>query len=79
MLLQVEIAAESLGTDLAYVGLRRVVRVHVEREIVGVVEGLVAYWALVPLFATVSQLVVLVVAVLVEALAAVFANERLET
>lgn len=56
-----------------------VVRVHVEGEIVDLVEGLVADDALVGLFDAVRQFVVLVVALLVESLAAVLADERLES
>lgn len=77
VLLQIEVAAEALGADLARVRLLVVVRVHVEGQVVDLVEGLVADIALVRLVAAVRQLVVLVVALLVEALAAVLAHERL--
>ncbi len=53
-------------------------RVHVESEVVDLVEGLVADDALVGLFDAVRQFVILVVALLVESLAAVLADERLE-
>ena len=54
-------------------------RVHVEGEVVDLMEGLVADDALVGLFDAVRQFVVLVVALLVEALAAVLAHKRLES
>lgn len=77
VLLQIEVAAESLGADATRVGLLVVVRVHVEGEIVDLMERLVADVALVGLLAAVGQLVVLVVALLVEPLAAVLAHEGL--
>lgn len=54
-------------------------RVHVEGEIVDLMECLVADDALVGLFDAVRQFVVLVVALLVESLAAVLADERFES
>lgn len=77
VLLEVEVAAEALATDLARERLLVVVGVHVEREVVDLVEGLVADVALVRLFAAVRELVVLVVALLVEALPAELADEGL--
>lgn len=73
-----EIAAESFGTELAHVGLRRVVGVHVEGEVIRMMEGLMTHRTLVPLLTTVCQFVVLVVAVLMKPLSAVFTDERLE-
>lgn len=56
-----------------------VVCVHVECEVVDLMECLVAYDAFVGLFDAVRQFVVLVVALLVESFAAMFADERLES
>ena len=77
VLLQIEVATESLAAQLARERLLVVVRVHVERQVVDLMEGLVAHATLVLLVGGVRQLVVLVVALLVEALTAVLANERL--
>lgn len=74
--LQVEVPAESLSADLAREWLLVVVGVHVEREIVNLVERLVANVALVRLFAAVRQLVILVVSLLMEPLPAILAHER---
>ena len=78
VLLQVEVPAESLAADLAAEGLLIVVGVHVEGEVVDLVEGLVADVAFVSLLTAVGQFVVLVVALLVETLAAVLADEGLD-
>ena len=59
--LQVEVAAEALAAGGAGEGLLVVVRVHVEGQVVDLMEGLVADGALVLLLPAVSQLVVLVV------------------
>lgn len=77
MFLQVKVATEALGADLARVRLLVVVRVHVEGQVVHLMEGLVADIALVRLVPAVRQLVVLVVALLVESLPAVLAHKRL--
>ena len=77
--LEIKIAAESLAAHAAGERLLLVVRVHVEGQVVHLVEGLVADDALVGLLAAVGQLVVLVVALLMEALAAELADERLES
>lgn len=77
VLLQVEVSAEALGAVLTREGLARVVRVHVKGQIVGMVERLMADLTLVTLLAAVRQLMVLVVAVLVEALAAILTHVRL--
>lgn len=76
VLLQVKVPTESFGADLARVRFFIVVRVHVEGEIVDLMEGFVADIAFVRLVAAVRQLVVLVIALLVETLAAVLAHER---
>jgi len=77
VLLQVEVAAKSLVTIRAGEGLPLVVRVHVEGQVVDLVEGLAAHITFVSLLARVRQAVVLVVALLVEALAAKLADPRL--
>ncbi len=61
VLLQVKVAAEALATGDAGEGLLVVVRVHVEGQVVDLMEGLVADGALVLLLPAVRQLVVLVV------------------
>ena len=75
--LQVEVSAESLSAQVARERLLLGVCVHVERQVVDLVKRLVADRALVLLVGRVRQLVVLVVALLVEALAATLAHERL--
>lgn len=77
MLLEVEVSAEALAADLAGEWFFVVVGVHVEGEVVDLVEGFRADGAFVSLFPAVSELVVLVIALLMEALAAVFADEGL--
>lgn len=76
VLLEVEIPAEPFSAHFARVWLLVVVRVHMESQIIHLVEGLVANAALVGLFPTVCKLVVLVVAFLVEAFAAIFTHPR---
>lgn len=61
VLLQVEVAAEAFATSGAGEGLLVVVCVHVEGQIVDLVEGLIADGALVLFLPAVRQLVVLVV------------------
>lgn len=61
VLLQVKVAAEAFAAGGAREGLLVVVRVHVERQVVDLMEGLVADGALVLLLSAVRQLVVLVV------------------
>lgn len=75
--LEIEVAAESLAAGGAGEGLLVVVRVHVERQVVDLVEGLVADGALVLLLPTVCQLVVLVIPFLMETFAAELADEGL--
>ena len=79
MLLEVKISTESLLTDAARVGLPLVVRVHVKCQVVDLMEGLVADFALELFLLGVGQSVVLVVALLVESFAAVLAYEGLES
>lgn len=77
VLLEVEVPAEALAADGTLEGLFVVVGVHVEGEVVDLMEGLVAHVAFVRLLARVSEFVVLVVALLVESLAAKLTHERL--
>ena len=77
VLLQIEIPAKSFGTYLACVRLLFVVRVHVKRQIVHLVECFVANVAFERFLAGMRQFVILVVALLVEALAAILADEWL--
>lgn len=77
VLLQVKVTAKSLCADFAREGFLIVVRMHVKGKIVHLMESLVAYVALVSFVAAVRQLVVLVVALLVESFAAKFAYKRL--
>lgn len=77
VLLQVEVPAEPFAAGLAGERFLVVVRVHVEGQIVDLMERLVADVALVGLFAAMRQFVILVVPLLVEAFAADVADERL--
>lgn len=61
MLFQVKVPAESLAASRAREGLLVIVRVHVERQVVHLVEGLVADVALELFLAAMRQFVVLVV------------------
>jgi len=78
VLLEVEVPAKALAADLAGERLLVVVRVHVEGEIVDLMECLVANVALVRLLAAVRELVILVVALLVKTLAAELTDEWLK-
>lgn len=62
MLFQIKVPAEPFAAGGAGEGFLVVVRVHMERKVVHLVESLVANITLELLLATVSQLVVLVVA-----------------
>lgn len=75
--LQIEIPTESFGAYFARVGFLVIVGMHVECEIVDLVEGFVANVTLVCFFSAVRQLMVLVIALLMEPFAAVFANKWL--
>lgn len=66
VLLQVKVPAESFAASWAREGLLVIVRVHVERQVVYLVEGLVAYVALKLFLAAVCQFVVLVVTLTIE-------------
>lgn len=79
MFLKIEVATESLSTARASEWLAFVVRMHVEGEVVDLVEGLVADGTPELLLLRVRQLMVLVVSLLVESLAALFAGEGFET
>lgn len=61
MLLEVKVPAEALAARGAGEGLLVVVGVHVEGQVVDLVEGLVANGTFVLLLAAVGQLVILVV------------------
>lgn len=76
VLLEIEVAAETLGADFAREWLLVVVGVHVEGEIVHLVKCLVTNGAFVGFVTAVGQFVVLVVALLVETLAAVLTDVR---
>ena len=52
---------------------------HMESQVVGMMEGFGADWAFVSFFSTMSKLMILVITVLMEALTTIFANIRLET
>lgn len=75
MLLEVEVSTEALAANLAGEGLFIIVCVHVEGQVVYLMESFRTNGTFVRLFAAVCQFVVLVVALLVEALAAIFADE----
>ena len=74
MLLQVKVPAEAFAADVAGKGLFLVMSVHVECQVVDLVEGFGTYCAFVLFLAAVGQFVVFVVAFLVKALSAEFAH-----
>lgn len=78
VLLQIEVPAKALAAYLTGERLLVVVRVHVERQIVDLMEGLVAHGAFVFLHAAVRQRVILVISLLMKSLAAELAYVRLE-
>ncbi len=75
MFLEVKVATEALSTVVARERSLGTVGVHMEGEIVGLVKSFATQGALVLLFAVMRQLVVLVVALLVEALSTDLASE----
>ena len=75
--LEVKVPAEALPTDVTGEGLLVVVGVHVEGQVVDLMEGLVTNVTFVLLLRRVCQFMVLVVALLVEALATELAHEGL--
>ena len=77
MFLEVKVAAEALAAERTGEWLLVVVGVHVEGEVIHLVEGLVTYTTAVLLLGAVRQFVVLVVALLVEALAAELTHKGL--
>lgn len=79
VLLEIEVPAEPFSADAACEGFPLVVRVHVEGQVVDLVEGFVADAAFVRLLPAVGQSVVLVVAFLVEPFTTELADERLVT
>lgn len=77
MLLQVEIPAEAFSAYIASKRFPLVVCMHVEGQVVDLVECLVAYRTFVSFLSAVGQTMVLIVAFLVEAFAAELADEGL--
>lgn len=75
--LEIEVSAEPFAAGRACEGLLVVVSVHVEGQVVDLVEGLVADGALVLLLPAVRQLVVLVIPFLMETFAAELTDEGL--
>lgn len=77
MLLEVEVSAEALAADLTGERFFIVVGVHVEGEVVDLMEGLGADGAFIRFFTAMGELVILVIALLMETFATVFADEGL--
>lgn len=77
MFLEVEVSAEALAADLAGERLLVIVGVHMEGEVVYLMEGLGADGAFISFFPAVGELVILVIALLMETFATVFADEGL--
>lgn len=77
MLLEVEIPTESLSADRTGKWLLIVVRVHVKRQVVNLVESLITDFTFERFLSAVRQPVIFVIALLMKALAAVLADERL--
>lgn len=77
VLLEIEVSTKALSANLTGERFFIVVCVHVEGQIVDLVESFRTDGALVSLFAAVRQFVILVVALLVETLAAILADEGL--
>lgn len=77
MLFEIKIATESFGADLTGEWLLVVVGVHVEGEIIDLMEGFIADRALICFIAAVCQFVILIVALLMETLPTKFTHERL--
>jgi hypothetical protein len=79
VLLQIEVPAKTFRANLALERLLIIVGVHVERQIIDLMESLVTDRAFVGLLARVCQLVILVVPLLMEALSAVLTNIGLKS
>jgi len=77
VLFQIKVPAKSFPAKMALERFLVVMRVHVERQVVDLVECLVAHVALVGFFPRVGELVVLVVSFLVEAFPTKLAHPRL--
>lgn len=75
--LKIKVSAEAFGTNIANEGLLVVMRMHVEGQIVDLVESFVTHVTFVGLLSCMRQSVVLVIALLMEPFAAEFANEWL--
>lgn len=78
MFLQVEVPAEAFAALFACVWLRVIMRVHVECEIVHLMECFVADVTFVGLFPCVCQSMIFIVSLLMETFSAELANPRLE-
>lgn len=79
MFFKVKIPAESLAAFLACKWLLVIMRVHVESEIVHLMESLAADVALEGLLPSVSESVIFIIALLMKTLAANIAHKRLVT
>jgi len=78
MLLQVEVPAKALAADFTGERFFVIMRVHMESEIINLMECLVADVALVRLLSAVRQFVIFIVALLMKPFAAKFANKWLK-
>ena len=78
MLFEIKVSAESFTTDGASERFLFLMGVHVECQIVYLVESLVAYVTFIRFLSAMGQTVVLVVALLVEPFPAELTHERLE-
>lgn len=76
MLLEIKVPAEPFSTNAAGERFPLVVCVHVEGQVVDLVEGFIAYAAFVRLFPAMGQSVVLVVAFLMEPFTTKLADKR---
>lgn len=77
MFLEIEVPAEALATYLAGERFFVIMGVHVKSEVVDLMEGLRADSAFISFFPAVGEFVILIIALLMEAFATIFANERL--
>ena len=76
MFFQVKVTAKPLATNVTSERLLLVMRVHVERQIIDLVECFVTYITLVLLLGTMGQFVIFIITFLVKAFAAEFAHVR---
>lgn len=75
VLLQIEIPTKPFPADLTSEWFLIVVGVHVEGEVVYLMEGFRTYCTFISLFATVSQFMIFIVAFLMKPFSAVLTNE----